>query len=72
MAQCKFCGKQVTWMVDGRKKVPVDGDGTTHECENYKNARDSIKRIEPTAMDPDLIKQYEQAINDRANKHKKK
>lgn len=70
MATCKYCGKQITWMVDGRKKIPVEGDGMTHECENFKNARSSIKKIEPSAMDPELIKQYEQGINSYKKKKK--
>ncbi len=71
MAQCKYCGKQISWMIDGRKKVPVENDGLTHECENYKNARKSIKKIDPSSIDPELLKQYEQAINEKANKSKK-
>ena len=72
MAKCRFCGKEITWMKDGRKNVPVEYDGTVHRCEEMINARKSFKSVEVNEVDPDLIKQYEQAINDKASKTKKK
>ena len=71
MARCKFCGKEITWMKDGRKNVPVEHDGTIHRCEEMKNSLRSAKKIEPTALSPEEIAKYEKAINDRANKSKK-
>lgn len=63
MASCKYCGKEVTWLQEGRKKVPVEMDGGVHECEEYKNARKSYKKIEVQNIDPEILKQYEDAMN---------
>ena len=63
MATCKYCGKEITWLQEGRKRVPIEGDGTIHECEEYKKARNSFKKIEVKEIDPDILKQYEDAMN---------
>ncbi|MGK0367375.1 MAG: hypothetical protein ACI9QD_000509 [Thermoproteota archaeon] len=63
MAFCKFCGKEVTWMREGKKSVPVEGDGGIHACENFTNARKSLREVEKSEIDPELLKQYENAIN---------
>ncbi|EPZ52298.1 hypothetical protein ACRXCV_13195 [Halobacteriovorax sp. GFR7] len=68
MASCRYCGKEITWMKDGRKNVPVEGDGAVHKCENMINARKSFRKITPTEVDPELLKQYENAINEKAKK----
>jgi hypothetical protein len=65
MAYCKFCNKEITWLQEGRKKVPVEGDGSVHECEEYKSSRKSIRKVELNEVDPDILKQYEQAINNK-------
>lgn len=72
MAKCRFCNKEVTWMKDGRKNVPVESDGATHKCDQMINSRNSFRKVSPTEVDPELLKQYEQAINDKASKTKKK
>ena len=69
---CKFCQKQITWMKDGRKNIPVEGDGTQHRCDEMMSARDSLRKIEPTSLSPDEIKKYEEAMNKQANKTKKR
>lgn len=71
MARCRYCGKEITWMKDGRKNVPVEHDGGVHKCEEAVNARKSFRKVEVTELDPELVKQYEQAINDKAQKTKK-
>lgn len=71
MAKCRYCGKEVTWMKEGRKNVPVEHDGGVHKCDEMKNARASFRKINPTELDPELVKQYEQSINDKASKTKK-
>ncbi|AYF45259.1 MULTISPECIES: hypothetical protein [Halobacteriovorax] len=68
MASCRYCGKEITWMKDGRKNVPVEGDGAVHRCDNMINARKSFRKITPTEVDPELLKQYENAINEKAKK----
>jgi hypothetical protein len=62
MAKCKYCGKNVTWMKEGRKNVPVEDDGNVHKCENFDRSRSSIREIKPSELDPELIKQYEENI----------
>lgn len=63
MAQCKFCLKDITWMKDGRKNVPVEGDGSVHRCEEMINSRKTIKKMERTSLTPEEIKKYEEGIN---------
>lgn len=72
MARCRYCGKEITWMKDGRKNVPVEHDGGLHKCEEAVNARKSFRKVEVTELDPELVKQYEQAINDKAKNAPKK
>lgn len=68
MASCRYCGKEITWMKDGRKNVPVEHDGAVHKCEQMISARNSFRKVEVREVDPDLIKQYEQKINEEAKK----
>lgn len=68
MAQCKFCGTDITWMKDGRKNVPVEIDGAKHECENFKNARSSYREIKPNEIDPDILKEYQDRMNNQIKK----
>ncbi len=63
MARCKFCNREITWIKEGRRSKPIDSDGGAHSCEEMKNSMKSIKKIERTDIDPDILKQYEQAIN---------
>lgn len=63
MANCKFCGKKIVWLKEGRKNIPVEEDGTKHECEEFKNARDSARTVDVSTIDPEILKQYEQGIN---------
>ena len=63
MANCKYCGKEIVWMKDGKKNVPVENDGAAHECEEFKNARKSFKKFDRTSLTPEEIKQYEDSIN---------
>ncbi len=72
MAQCRYCGKDVTWMKEGRKNVPVEGDGTVHSCQQYKSAKDSFKQIERTSLSPEEIAKYEEAMNSATKASKKK
>ena len=63
LALCKFCGKSIAWLKSGRKNIPIEDDGTTHECEEFKKAQVSIKKIPTSSLSPDEIKRYEEAIN---------
>lgn len=71
MAKCKFCQREITWMKDGGRNRPIDADGGVHSCEEMKNSMKSIKKIERTEIDADLLKMYEKAINDKAQSQKK-
>lgn len=71
MARCKYCNREVTWMKEGRKNVPIDNEGNVHKCEEMMNARNSTRSVNLNEIDPEILRQYEQAINDKANKVKK-
>lgn len=68
MARCKFCNKEITWIKEGRRNRAIDGDGGIHTCEEMKQSMKSIKTIESKDIDPEIIKQYEAAINQKAKK----
>ncbi|MBG59604.1 MAG: hypothetical protein CMJ16_04000 [Peredibacter sp.] len=68
MATCKYCGKNVTWLKEGRKNVPVEDDGGIHECEQYKNVRRSAKKLTPNEIDPEILKQYQENMNKKLKK----
>ena len=68
MARCKFCNREITWMKEGGRNRPVDGDGGIHSCDEMKNSMKSIKSIEAKEIDADILKQYENAINIKAQK----
>jgi hypothetical protein len=72
MARCKFCQKEITWMKEGRKNVPVEGDGGQHKCEQMINARDSLRTLAPVTLSPEEIAKYEQGINENVKAKEKK
>ena len=70
MSKCRFCNMEITWLKEGRKNVPVESDGGKHDCEQYKNARNSYRKIEPAELDPDILKQYQDSMNNATTKKK--
>jgi hypothetical protein len=68
MARCKFCNKEITWMKEGGRNRPINSDGGVHACDEMKNSMKSMKSIKPTEIDSDILKQYEAAINIKAQK----
>jgi hypothetical protein len=72
MAKCKFCQKEITWMKEGRKNVPIEHDGATHRCDEMLQSLESMKKLEVTSLSPEEIAKYEQAINEKAASAKKK
>lgn len=68
MARCKFCSREITWMKEGGRNRPINGDGGIHSCDEMKNSLKSMKNIERTDIDADLLKLYEKAINEKAQK----
>lgn len=55
-------------MKEGGRNRPINGDGGAHMCDEMKNSMKSIKSIEPTEIDADILKQYELAINNKVQK----
>lgn len=74
MARCKYCGKEITWMKEGRKNVPVESDGAVHACDEYKKSKGSLKVINVGDVDPEILKKYQEQINkiNKNNKNTKK
>ncbi len=72
MSRCRYCDTEITWMKDGRKNIPVENDGAQHECKQYKNMRQSIRKMEPTDIEPDVLKQYQENMKKELEKRKKK
>lgn len=68
MATCKYCGKNVTWVKEGRKNVPVEDDGGVHECDEYKNTRKSARTLNTSDIDPEILKQYQENMNKKLKK----
>lgn len=68
MARCKFCTKEITWMKEGGRNKPINSDGGVHSCDEMKTSMKSIKSLEKTEIDSDILKMYEQAINIKAQK----
>lgn len=68
MARCKFCNKEITWIKEGGRNRPLNGDGGIHSCEEMKNSLKSIKSLDKTDIDADILRQYESAINSKAQK----
>jgi ribosomal protein L34E len=63
MANCKFCGKEIVWVKEGKRNRPVESDGTIHSCEEMKKSLGSIKSIKPSTLSKEEIEKYEQGIN---------
>jgi hypothetical protein len=63
VAQCKYCKKEITWIKEGRKNVPVESDGGIHECDEFKKTIKSIKKFDRGSLSPEEIAKYEQGIN---------
>ena len=55
-------------MKEGGRNKPVNSDGGIHACDEMKNSMKTIKSIQPTEIDSDILKQYEAAINIKAMK----
>ncbi len=68
MAKCKFCNREITWMKDGRRNRPIDSDGGIHSCEEMKKSMTSIKSVNLAEIDPEILKQYENSINQKVKK----
>ena len=72
MAICKFCQKEITWLKEGRKNVPVEGDGAVHRCDEMRNSMKSVRKIDPSSLSAEEIKKYEEAANKAAKEANEK
>ena len=63
MAQCKYCGAEITWMKEKRKFIPIAEDGGVHECPEYKKARSSFKKLDKSDISAEEIARYEREMN---------
>ena len=72
MAKCKYCSKEIVWMQEGRKKVPVEVDGVKHECDEFKNSVKSARKVEINDIDPEILAQYQANLQASMAKKKKK
>ena len=72
MASCKYCRKDIAWIKEGRKNVPIEGDGTTHRCEEMQTSLKSMKTISLNTLSPEQIKKYEDSINQKVQKDAEK
>ena len=72
MASCKFCNKEITWMKEGRKNVPVEFDGAVHRCDEMTTSLKSVKSIERGGLSEEEIKKYELGMNSHVVKRTKR
>ena len=70
MSRCRYCNIETTWLKEGRKNIPVENDGAKHECENFKSARNSFRKMEPSELDPEVLKQYQENMDNALKKKK--
>jgi hypothetical protein len=63
MANCKYCGAQISWLKEKRKFIPVEQDGGVHECQEYKKSLDKTRTMKATDLSPEEIARYEANIN---------
>lgn len=42
---CKYCQKEISWNKDGERNIPVNLDGTRHDCRKREDARPQPPKI---------------------------
>ena len=75
MASCKFCGKEIVWMKEGRKNVPVEVDGAKHDCVQMRKSLKSTKDIDPNQISAEEMKRLQERMvkaREQAEKRKKR
>ena len=63
MAQCKYCGTEITWTKEKNKFIPINQDGEVHECQEFKKARSSVKKLNKSDISAEEIARYEKEMN---------
>jgi hypothetical protein len=72
MSKCKYCQKDITWVKEGRKNVPIESDGAIHKCEERQKALNTYRKMDRSSISPEEIAKYEKAMKEQAQKKKKK
>lgn len=70
MANCKYCGKEISWLKENRKFTPLEQDGAVHECEEFKKSKKKTKIMKSTDLSPEEIAKYEGHINNKVKNKK--
>ena len=68
MPYCKYCQKEIIWLKEDRKNVPVEQDGRIHTCEAFKISKKSLKHLGRSQLSPEEIEHYEKAANEALKK----
>lgn len=63
MANCKYCGAEISWLKEKRKFIPVERDGGVHECEEFKKSQKKTRTLGVSDLTPEEIARYESNIN---------
>ena len=66
MAYCKYCGKEITWLKDKKKFIPIESNGEVHECEEFKKSLKKTKTLKVSDISPEEIARYEANINKKS------
>ena len=66
MANCKYCGKEISWLKEKRKFTPIDQNGDVHECEEFKKSLKKTRRLQVSDLTPEEIARYEANINKKS------
>ncbi len=72
MAKCRYCGKEIFWVKEGKKNVPFENSGDEHSCDERKSSLESFKTITTDSLSQEEIAKYEKAMNDSVGSKKKK
>ena len=50
---------------DKKKYIPIKWDGTTHQCEELKSAKNKARKLTKNDLTPEEIEKYEKNINSK-------
>ena len=65
MANCKYCGQEISWLKENGKFTPIDSHGNVHECDEFKKSRKTTKVLNVGDLSPEEIARYESNINNK-------
>lgn len=70
MADCKFCGKKISWLKQGRGFRAFEEDGMPHECEERQKTLDTSKNLSVDDVKNEEIQKYLLEMKKRREKKK--